>query len=94
MYMSSITQWKWTIMLIGGILVALIPGIFLAPYGINFFDEPYQILNAYDWKNAVYSPLSAFLTHFWGCALDWRCLSFRYLHLILILMSVFISSIY
>lgn len=94
MWLSSVTQWKWIILLFGSLLVAVIPGILLAPYSINFFDEPYQILNAYDWKNAVYSPLSAFLAHFWGCISDWRYLSFRYLHLILIFMSVFISSIY
>lgn len=80
--------------LLAGMLLASLPGIVLAPYGINYFDEPYQILNAMDWRNAAYSPLSAWLAHFYGEAFDWRYLFFRHLTLALNFLTIFICSAY
>lgn len=74
------------------IFFAVIPGILISPFSINFFDEPYQILNAYDWKNAVYSPLSAFFGNVFGTLTDWKYLAFRYLLIFLIAFSIYIAG--
>lgn len=77
-----------------GMLAAALPGIFLSPYGINPFDEPYQIINALDWENAVYSPLSSWLANKFGHFVGWKYISFRYLALCLNFIGIFIPSAY
>lgn len=80
--------------LVIGCVVAAIPGFCLAPYSIHEFDEPYQILNAYDWKNSVYSPLSAFLGHIVGEIFGWKYLVFRRLLICLTTLSIFFPALY
>lgn len=77
-----------------GMVIMTIPGFLLAPYSINPFDEPYQILNSLDVENAVYSPLSAWLGRIFGVAVGWKYLAFRYLNLVLKFLSIFICSYY
>lgn len=91
---APIKELRWIMWLLAATVIACIPGILLAPYSINTFDEPYQILNAFDCKNSVYSPLSALLGHFYGIITGWRYLAFRYLLIFLLWLSVFISSAY
>lgn len=74
--------------------VATIPAFIGAPFSINFFDEPYQILNALDWRNSVYSPLSAWLGHIYGELFHWKYLAFRWLLICLITLSIYITSLY
>lgn len=77
-----------------GMLIASIPGILLAPYSVNYFDEPYQILNAYDWQNAVYSPLSSWIAHYYGELVHWKYLGFRYLAVGIHYVSLLICGAY
>lgn len=77
-----------------GMLIAALPGIFLSSYSINGCDEPYQIINAMDWENAVFSPLSSWLANKFGHLVSWKYLSFRYLSVFLNFIGIFISSIY
>lgn len=92
--MQASTSLKYVFILTVGMMICLIPGIWLAPFGIDNFDEPYQILNAYDWQNAPYSPLSSFLASLWGNAFEWKWLSFRYLSLILNFLAIYCASLY
>lgn len=77
-----------------GVVIAASPGFFLAPYSIHLFDEPYQILNAYDWRDSVYSPLSAFLGHIVGCVFGWKYLVFRRLLIVLTTLSIYFPALY
>ena len=93
-YTSGEENLKYGLLLTVGTILAVIPGVLLAPFSIHFFDEPYQILNAYDWTNSVYSPLSAFLGNIFGNLFSWKYLSFRYLMIILTSLSVYMTSLY
>lgn len=75
-------------------IVAALPGFFTASISINTFDEPYQIMNAYDFHNAVYSPLSGILGHWVGSIFGWEYLVFRRLLIVLLVVSIYISSQY
>ena len=86
--------WQWATLMTIGMLTAALPAIFLSSYSINEVDEPYQILNAMDWENAVYSPLSSWLANKFGHFVSWKYLSFRYLSVFLNFLGIFISSIY
>ena len=86
--------WHWIAILTLGMLFAAIPGFMLAPYSINSFDEPYQILNAYDWENAIYAPLSSRLANWFGNAVGWKYLAFRYLALALNFTAIYITAMF
>lgn len=73
-------------------IMAALPGFFSAPISINTFDEPYQIMNAYDFHNAVYSPLSGILGHWVGSIFGWEYLVFRRLLIVLLVVSIYIAS--
>lgn len=77
-----------------GVILSSIPGFLIVPYGINYFDEPYQIINAIDWENAVYSPLSSWLSYYFGELTEWKWIYFRYLALGLNVLTVYIVSLY
>lgn len=85
---------QWGILMTLGMLIAALPGFFLSSYSINVVDEPYQIVNAMDWQNAVYSPLSCWLANKFGHLVSWKYLSFRYLSVSLNFMGIFIPAIY
>lgn len=85
---------KWIIFTILGMALVSIPGFLLAPFTVDTFDEPYQILNAYDWKNAVYSPFSSWIAHIIGEWLNWRFLNFRYLTIFILWISMLIPGLY
>lgn len=82
------------IFLFVGMCLASIPGFLLAPYSINVFDEPYQIINSLDWKNAAYSPLSSWLGNLFGSSAGWNYLNFRYLSTSLHFVTILICAIY
>lgn len=86
--------WIWYIMMVFGMVLAAVPGFLLAPYSINVFDEPYQILNAMEWESAVYSPLSSWSAHWFGILFNWKYLAFRYLALTLNLLGILIAASY
>lgn len=87
-------KWKWSVISIIGMLMAALPAIFLAPYSINLFDEPYQIINAIDWETSIYSPLSSWLANQFGNLVGWKYLAFRYLALALNFTAIFICALY
>lgn len=91
---KNIIFWRYAAVLTLCVVIAAIPGFMLTPFSINFFDEPYQILNALDWKNSVYSPLSSYLAHYFGECTAWKYLAFRRLLIILVALSVYIASLY
>ena len=64
------------------------------PYGVNAFDEPYQILNGMFPESAPYSPLSAYFTKWFGELFNWQWLYFRYLAFSLNALSILISGCY
>lgn len=73
------------------IIVSILPGLLILPHTLNFFDEPYQILNGVIPANAPYSPLSAHLTALFGRFFDWNWLCFKYLAIILNICSILIA---
>lgn len=85
---------KWELWLAFFCIMAAVPGYLMSPFSINTFDEPYQILNCYGWRNSVYSPLSALLGNVYGNIFAWKYIAFRRLLVILIALSVFIASLY
>ena len=88
------SEGQWILWLTVVVCIAAIPGIFFSPFSIHFFDEPYQILNAIDWKNSVYSPLSAWFGNVFGNLAGWNFVGFRYLTLFLILTPIYFSGVY
>lgn len=85
---------KYQLYLFLGLLIAAVPGFLTDPYSINFFDEPYQILNALEWKNAVYSPLASWLGHLLGNMVEWKYVAFRYLASSLHLAAMFVCGFF
>lgn len=85
---------KYQLYLFLGLLIAAVPGFLTDPYSINFFDEPYQILNALEWKNAVYSPLASWLGHLFGDMVEWKYIAFRYLASSLHLAAMFVCGFF
>lgn len=86
--------WKYALIMITGMLVAAVPGFLEAPYSINQFDEPYQIINAMEWPTSVYSPLSSWLANKFGILVEWKYLAFRYLGTSLNFIAIVICSLY
>lgn len=76
------------------VILAALPAFLLAPYSLHVFDEPYQILNSYDWQNSVYSPLSAFLGYIIGSIFGWEYVVFRRLLVTLTTLSVYLPALY
>lgn len=83
---------KWSLWLAFLCLIAAFPGFLMARFSINTFDEPYQIMNAQDWQNSVYSPLSGYLGYLYGAITGWKYLAFRKLLVFLIAFSVYLAS--
>lgn len=77
------TNWVSFILLI----LSFLPGLYYMQIGVDLSDEPYQILNACDWKNTPLAPLTAFLSHFLTLSTV-NVLSFRCLALALIYTSI------
>lgn len=73
---------------------ATIPGYVLIKYGIHFSDEPYQILNAMDYRESPFSSLASFLYGIFGEITGFSWLAFRYLALTLANLSIFVAGIY
>ncbi len=61
------------------IVLASYPSLYLSRIGANLFDEPYQILNGLDYKNAPMAPLSNYLGNLFGTTFGWEWIKFRYL---------------
>ncbi len=66
----------------------------LAGIGAFPFDEPYQILNCMDYKNAPLSPLSAWIGGIYGELVDWRWIGFRYFAIACTAILTFISTLW
>lgn len=79
---SSIKERKiiWITNICGVLFLALciITPYILAHIGINFTDEPYQILLAANLHNAPFSFLTSILARWWGDNFGWEILSMRY----------------
>lgn len=76
------------------IAVACIPGIYLAHFGAQGFDEPYQMLNALDYKNVPFAPLSNVFGSIFGSIMGYEWLTFRYLGLGLYWLSILMGCVY
>lgn len=76
------------------IIIFSIPSFILAPVSINFFDEPYQILNAYEPLNSPLAPLTALIGSWWGKLFNWEWIYFRYLSLIMNILTVSLASFF
>ncbi len=72
--------------------VAVVLAVVITCITLNRFildaDEAYQILNAQDWKNAPFAPLSAFCGYLWGSVFGFGWLQMRWLSMILNLVSI------
>ncbi len=75
-------------------VVAALPSVWLSRYGVNFGDEPYQIMNGMDYRNAPLAPLSNCLAGFYGEMTGWSWLGFRYLAVALNALSVIMGALY
>ncbi len=51
-------------------------------------DEAYQMLNAQDWRNAPFAPLSAYIGHLWGAVFGFGWVQMRVLSMILNLATI------
>ncbi len=76
------------------ILAAALPGFCLAHYGINPTDEPYQMLNAMDYRNSPLSALTSYLCGLFGEAVGFRWLWFRYLAVALPDIAIVAAGLY
>lgn len=64
------------------------------PRVINFFDEPYQIMNGmYDTPNAL-APMTSLLTTWFGELFNWEWLPFRYLAIAVHFLCILSGGIY
>lgn len=76
------------------IAVAATPGLFIAHYGAQPFDEPYQILNALDYRNTAVAPLSNYLGCCFGSHFGFEWIKFRYLALAFYWVSILMACVY
>lgn len=60
------------------LVMCILSPYILAHVGINFTDEPYQILLAKNLHNAPFSFLTSILARWWGDNIGWGILSMRY----------------
>lgn len=73
-----------SLLAIAGVVVPF----WLMRHGINYQDEPYQMLNAADWADTPVAPLSALAGSLWSKAFGFTLLAFRSFAVICTLMSV------
>lgn len=66
--------------------------LWLMRHGINYQDEPYQMLNAAEYLHSPMAPLSAWLGHAWSSLFGFTLLNFRILAVICAILSVAVPS--
>ena len=66
--------------------------LWLMRHGVNYQDEPYQMLNALEWRSAPLAPLSAWLGHMWADTFGFTLLSMRALAAACALLSAAAAS--
>lgn len=76
------------------IIGAAIPGYMLAKYGVNYTDEPYQILNAMDYRHSPLSALSSYLYGLYGNATGFGWLQMRYIALSIVNLAILAGGWY
>lgn len=76
------------------VVIAALPSVWLSRYGVNYGDEPYQIMNGMDYRNAPMAPLSNWLAGLYGEMTGWSWLWFRYLAVVLNVLSVIMGALY
>jgi len=90
--MNSAVQRKQTIIAAVAVVLAVLITCITLNRFIRDADEAYQILNAQDWKNTPFAPLSAFCGHLWGSVFDFGWLQMRWLSMILNIASIAIMG--
>lgn len=83
-----------TLLAIVCFVLASLPSLFVAHIGVPMFDEPYQILNALDYRNAPFAPLSNFFGYVFGSLCGWELIKFRYLAYALHKLSILMACGY
>lgn len=91
---SGIKSAAGVLALVAVVVIAALPSVWLSRYGVNLGDEPYQIMNGMDYRNAPMAPLSNWLAGFYGEMTGWSWLSFRYLAVVLNVLSVIMGVLY
>jgi hypothetical protein len=76
------------------IAIATLPGLFVAHYGAQPFDEPYQMLNALDYRNTAFAPLSNYFGYLFGSHVGFEWMNFRYLALAFYWVSILMGCVY
>lgn len=74
--------------------LCLLPTVAMLPIGMNFFDEPFQIMNGYDAGHYPLAPLTSYLTFRLGNLFDWHLLDFRILSQFLNVLSILLGGFY
>lgn len=82
------------VVLLVAIIIASLPAIFLAKYGIFVFDEPYSITTGIDYHEVPLAPLHGWLSSVYGGITGWQWLSFRYVVVFLNTLSIAIGAFY
>lgn len=77
-----------------GILFAIALTVLTLNRYIRDADEAYQIINAQDWQNAPFAPLSAYIGHVWGSIWGFGWLPMRVLSMILNVVSISLCGWY
>lgn len=60
-------------------LLGILCPYLLSHFSLNFADEPYQILNAFEYEKNPQAPLTSCISTIWGGVFGWSLISFRYL---------------
>jgi hypothetical protein len=76
------------------IAIASLPGTYFLQYGIGDLDEPYQMLNALDYKNMPFAPLSNYFGNLFGSTFGFEWIKFRLLAYYVFVESITIGGIY
>lgn len=77
-----------SLLAIAGVVVPF----WLMHHGINYQDEPYQMLNALEWAETPVAPLSALAGWLWSKAFGFTLLAFRSFAVICTLLSVALAA--
>lgn len=75
-------------------LFGIVSPYLLAPIGVNFADEPYQIIVARYFKDAPITFMSGFLGHVWGQLFGWKLLTMRYYAISIQLIGLLCGGVY
>ena len=75
-------------------LLGILCPYLLSHFSLNFADEPYQILNAFEYEQNPQASLTSCVSVIWGGVFGWSLISFRYLAATISNITIILGGVY